>query len=210
MARFLITSGPTREAIDPVRYISNRSSGRMGHAIAQALLDAGHEVELVSGPVALEAPCGARSTSVESAREMLAAAQALWPDCDGLIAVAAVADYRPATPSKGKLKRDPEAPMQLELLPNPDIVATLAAEKGDRLVVGFALESDPKPAEALRKLQAKNLDFVVLNDISAQGAVETRLTVLGKDGPVAQLGPGSKCELARELLSAVGIAAASA
>ncbi len=210
MARFLVTAGPTREALDPVRYLSNRSSGRMGYAIAAALLELGHEVELVSGPVAIDAPLGANLTRVESAVEMLAEASERWAACDGIFAVAAVADYRPVAASDSKLKRDPSQPLTLELQPNPDIIATLAAQKGDRLAVGFALETDQMEEHAMGKLKAKNLDFVALNGISAQGAVESAITLLGGSGVRQQLGPAPKSELARQLVLAVGIAASRA
>lgn len=210
MARFLVTAGPTREALDPVRYLSNRSSGRMGYAIAEALLELGHAVDLVSGPVQIAAPSGALLIKVESALEMLEAARKCWSHCDGIFGVAAVADYRPAAASTSKLKRKAGEPLTLELTPNPDILATLAAEKGSRLAVGFALETDDMEQEALRKLQAKNLDFVALNGIAAQGAVESAITLLDGSGGRRQLGPAEKSELARQLVLAVGIAAASA
>ncbi|MCP4092151.1 MAG: phosphopantothenoylcysteine decarboxylase [Planctomycetes bacterium] len=210
MARYLITAGPTRESIDPVRFLSNRSSGRMGYAIASALLELGHQVELVSGPVNIEPPTGANTTQVESALEMLAAAEQLWGQCDGIFGVAAVADYRPANTSAEKLKRQADTLFSLQLEPNPDILATLAAKKDQRLAVGFALESDPSHNEAKRKLVAKNLDFVALNGISAQGAVQSAITLLdGADG-IWQLGPAEKSELARELVRAVGITASRA
>lgn len=210
MARFLVTAGPTREALDPVRYLSNRSSGRMGYAIAAALLELGHSVDLVSGPVSIAAPSGAQLIEVESALEMLEAARKCWPHCDGIFGVAAVADYRPADLSVSKLKRQAGEPITLELTPNPDILATLAAEKAGRLAVGFALEGDHMEQEALRKLQAKNLDFVALNGIAAQGAVESAITLFdGTDGRW-RLGPAEKSELARQLVLAVGITASSA
>jgi phosphopantothenoylcysteine decarboxylase/phosphopantothenate--cysteine ligase len=201
--RFLVTAGPTREAIDPVRYLSNRSSGRMGYAIARALLDAGHEVVLVSGPVALSPPAGAHLEAVESAREMLAACLQHWPGCDAVIAVAAVADYRPAECHGGKLKRRDGEGRTLELLPNPDVLATLAADKGERLAVGFALESEDGERHALDKLRRKNLDFVALNGPEAQGAETSSLLLLGADGSRRPLGPASKPELARALVTAI-------
>jgi len=209
MARFLVTAGPTREALDPVRYLSNRSSGRMGYAVAAALLELGHAVELISGPVNLQPPTGAKFTPVESALEMLAAANICWPHCDGVFGVAAVADYRPAVASLHKLKRTAGQPLTLDLLPNPDILAILAAKKGTRLAVGFALETDSMEQEALRKLKVKNLDFVALNGIAAQGAVQAAITLLDGSGGRRQLGPAEKSELARQLVLAVGITASS-
>lgn len=199
--RFLVTAGPTREPIDPVRFLSNRSSGRMGYAIAAALRARGHEVTLVSGPVGLAAPPGVTRVEVETAREMLAACARVWPECDGLFAVAAVADYRPAETSASKLKRSAGAGRILELLPNPDVLATLARDKGARLAVGFALESERGEAEARRKLADKNLDFVCLNGPEAQGAEAAALLLLERDGGAFPLGPAPKERLA-ELLCA--------
>ena len=201
--RFLVTAGPTREPLDPVRYLSNRSSGRMGYAIAAALREAGHEVELVSGPVALPAPAGVARHDVETALEMLAACERLWPACDGLFAVAAVADYRPASVSARKLKRAAGEGRTLELVPNPDVLATLAAAKGRRLAVGFALESGDGEAAARGKLETKGLDFVCLNGTEAQGAETASLLLIGRSGLRAMLGPSPKAELARALVRAV-------
>ena len=138
MARVLVTAGPTVEALDPVRFLSNRSSGRMGYAVARALLARGHEVVLVSGPVSLRAPAGVKHVGVESAREMLQACREHWDNCDALYAVAAVADYRPKRAARHKLKRHEGEGQVIELTPNPDIVRTLARSKQERLVVGFA------------------------------------------------------------------------
>lgn len=200
--RFLVTAGPTREALDPVRYLSNRSSGRMGFAVAQALLDAGHEVVLVSGPVHLDAPANAELHRVESALQMLAVCEQHWPKCDGVFGVAAVADYRPAAVSEGKLKRAEGESRSLELLPNPDILATLAAHKGERLAVGFALESHDGEAHARGKMARKHLDLVALNGPQAQDAESSALTLLGADGSRSEIGPAPKSELARALVEA--------
>ncbi len=200
--RALVTAGPTREPIDPVRFLSNHSSGRMGYAIAAALRELGHEVVLVSGPVQLPAPEGVELIRVETAREMLAACERAWPDCGALYAVAAVADFRPAAVAARKLKRGAGEGRVLELVPNPDVLATLAAAKGNRLAVGFALESDDGEAEARRKLAAKRLDFVCLNGPEAQGAERARLLLLGRDGSRLPLGPLPKPALARALVRA--------
>lgn len=202
MARVLVTAGPTRESLDPVRYLSNRSSGRMGFAIARALVRAGHEVVLVAGPVALRTPPEVERMDVESAEEMLQACRWAWPECDVLYAVAAVADYRPAERADHKLKRKAGEGRTIELVPNPDVVATLAADKEDRLVIGFALESENGEEEAQRKMKAKHLDFVVLNGPEAQGAKRTSLTLLGADGTRANFGPADKNRLARRLVEA--------
>jgi phosphopantothenoylcysteine decarboxylase / phosphopantothenate---cysteine ligase len=201
--RILVTAGPTREAIDPVRFLSNRSSGRMGYAIAEALHARGHEVVLVSGPVHLAAPTGVDVHPVETAREMLAACEKLWPDCEAMFAVAAVADFRPRQYSTEKLKRTQGAGEVLELIPNPDIVATLARQKAHRLVVGFALESQGGKTEALRKMEHKFLDFVALNGPEAQGATSSQLLLLSADGREQVIGPASKQSVARQLVQGV-------
>lgn len=202
MARVLVTAGPTVEALDPVRFLSNRSSGRMGYAVARALLARGHEVVLVSGPVSLRAPAGVKHVGVESAREMLQACREHWDNCDALYAVAAVADYRPKRAARHKLKRHEGEGQVIELTPNPDIVRTLACSKQERLVVGFALESRRGVAEARRKMEAKKLDFVALNGPEAQGAEQSSLVVLGRDGSRVDLGPAAKASLARGLVRA--------
>ncbi|MGB0952129.1 MAG: phosphopantothenoylcysteine decarboxylase [Planctomycetota bacterium] len=203
MARFLITAGPTVEAIDPVRFLSNRSSGRMGYALAADLQRRGHEVILVSGPVNLAAPEGVRRIMVESALEMLEACQAEWPQCDGVIGVAAVADYRPKTSGEQKLKRKEGEGLTLELEPNPDILKTLAAEKGDRIAIGFALETHNAEAEAQRKLAAKNLDYLILNGAEAQGATSSQVTLFRADDTRSPLGPLPKEALATALLDII-------
>ncbi|TAH36878.1 MAG: phosphopantothenoylcysteine decarboxylase [Planctomycetota bacterium] len=197
--RVLVTAGPTREPLDPVRYLSNRSSGRMGYAVARALLRAGHKVVLVTGPTALRPPAGASVVRVETAREMLAACRRHWRNCDAVVAVAAVADWRPARAAAVKLKRG-DAATTLELVANPDILATLARTKGRRLAVGFALESGDGRQEAWRKLRGKNLDAIVLNGPRAQGAARATLQLLRADGGEARLGPAAKEVLARRLV----------
>ncbi|MCH2100887.1 MAG: phosphopantothenoylcysteine decarboxylase [Planctomycetes bacterium] len=202
MVRVLVTAGPTVEALDPVRFLSNRSSGRMGYAVARALLARGHEVVLVSGPVSLRAPAGVTHLGVESAREMLRACRDYWQDCDALYAVAAVADYRPKRAVLHKLKRHEGEGQVIELTPNPDIVRTLARSKQGRLVVGFALESRCGEVEARRKMEVKKLDFVALNGPEAQGAERSSLLVLGADGSRVELGPTAKPGLARRVVRA--------
>ncbi|HET6378070.1 MAG TPA: bifunctional phosphopantothenoylcysteine decarboxylase/phosphopantothenate--cysteine ligase CoaBC [Methylocella sp.] len=166
--RVLVTSGPTREPIDPVRYISNRSSGKQGHAIAAAAAAAGADAVLVSGPVALADPPGVRTVHVETAQEMLKAVEAALP-ADIFIAVAAVADWRAAVPSKAKLKKSAARSLSLNLAENPDILAAVGRRSHGRpaLVVGFAAESEKLEAYAKEKLAAKNCDVIVANDIGA-------------------------------------------
>lgn len=179
---FLISAGPTREAIDPVRYLSNRSSGKMGYALAEAARDAGHRVVLVSGPVAIPPPPGIRVLPVISAADMLIALRRELPAADVLIMAAAVADWRPRRIARQKQKKHGRTTWTLDLVRTPDILATLARRKGRRYMVGFAAETgDPIP-EARRKLHAKNLDLIVANDVTRPDAgfeVDTnRVTLL--------------------------------
>ncbi len=163
--RVVITAGPTREALDPVRYISNHSSGKMGFALAQAAVDAGAQTTLIAGPVALATPEHATRIDVESAEDMLQRALELAQDCDIFIACAAVADYRPAQQQTQKIKKQGET-IALELVRNPDIVASVAAEPGNRFTVGFAAETTDVLAYARGKLENKGLDMIVANDVS--------------------------------------------
>jgi phosphopantothenoylcysteine decarboxylase/phosphopantothenate--cysteine ligase len=163
----LITAGPTREKIDPVRYISNRSSGRMGYALAEAALRRGARVLLVSGPVAIEPPAGAELTRVESSEEMRRAALQLLPEASILIQTAAVADYRPKQVAGQKIKRS--GPMALDLEPTSDILAELARHKQSQIIVGFAAETENALENARNKLHTKSLDAIVVNDVSREG-----------------------------------------
>jgi phosphopantothenoylcysteine decarboxylase/phosphopantothenate--cysteine ligase len=163
----LITAGPTREKIDPVRYISNRSSGRMGYALAEAALRRGARVLLVSGPVAIEPPAGAELTRVESSEEMRRAALQLLPEASILIKTAAVADYRPKQVAGQKIKRS--GPMALDLEPTSDILAELARHKQSQIIVGFAAETENALENARNKLHTKSLDAIVVNDVSREG-----------------------------------------
>ena len=163
--RVVITAGPTREALDPVRYISNHSSGKMGYALAQAAVDAGARTTLVSGPVNLAAPDHVRVVRVESAAEMLEQCLQLLPECDIFIACAAVADYRPAAMEQQKIKKGPEQ-ITLQLVRNPDIVATVAASEHRPFTVGFAAETNDLLAHARDKMLRKGLDMIVANDVS--------------------------------------------
>jgi phosphopantothenoylcysteine decarboxylase/phosphopantothenate--cysteine ligase len=169
----MVTSGPTHEPIDPVRYIANRSSGRQGHAIAAALAELGARVTLISGPVTVPDPAGVSVVRVETAREMLDACQSALP-ADAAVFAAAVADWRDANASDGKIKKKPGAAAPgLDLVPNPDILATIAAAgpKRPRVVVGFAAETDDLLANAGEKLVRKNADFIVANDVSPETGI---------------------------------------
>jgi len=178
--RILITAGPTQEAIDPVRFVSNRSSGKMGYALARAAWRRGAEVRLVSGPTALAAPRGVERIDTVSAAQMLEATTRNFSWCSTLIMAAAVADFRPATIAPHKVKK--RAPgMRLELAPIEDELPRLAAQKGDRLLIGFAAETQDTETNALGKLQAKGLDLIVANDVTMEGAgfgVDTNIVTL--------------------------------
>jgi phosphopantothenoylcysteine decarboxylase/phosphopantothenate--cysteine ligase len=184
----LVTSGPTHEPIDPVRYIANRSSGRQGHAIAAALAELGAQVTLISGPVSVPDPPGVTVRAVESAREMLDACQSVLP-VDIAVFAAAVADWRVESTSTGKIKKQPgAAPPSLTLVPNPDILATIAVAgpQRPRLVVGFAAETDDLMANAQSKLRRKNADWIVANDVSPatgiMGGAENAVHIVSATG----------------------------
>ena len=200
----IVTSGPTHEPIDPVRYIANRSSGRQGHAIAAALADLGARVTLVSGPVTVPDPAGVTVRPVESAREMLEACQAALP-ADIAVFAAAVADWRVANAAEGKIKKQAGQPAPaLELVPNPDILATIAAAGPNRprLVVGFAAETNDLMENAQAKRQRKNADWIVANDVSPatgiMGGEENAVHILSAEG-VEDWPRVKKTEVARRL-----------
>ncbi|MFN0137116.1 MAG: phosphopantothenoylcysteine decarboxylase [Phycisphaerae bacterium] len=179
--KFLITAGPTREYIDTVRYLSNESSGKMGFALAAEAAACGHAVTLVHGPVALDVPQGVRAVPVVSAAEMMTACKQAWPKADILIKAAAVADYRPASPSKTKLKKSREA-LTLSLEPTEDILSTLSAmRRPGQVVIGFALEDQNARENAEEKLRRKNLDAIVLNRPTALSADRSIIEALIRD-----------------------------
>ncbi len=182
--RVLVTSGPTREPIDPIRFISNHSSGQQGHAIAAALAALGAEVHLVSGPVSIPDPRGVTLHRIETARDMAAAVDALLP-VDAAIFAAAVGDWRVADVATGKLKKSGGAPPALALVENPDILATTGhSPKRPRLVIGFAAETSDLLANARGKLERKRADLIVANDVSthAMGGARNRVTIVSADG----------------------------
>jgi phosphopantothenoylcysteine decarboxylase/phosphopantothenate--cysteine ligase len=202
--RALITAGPTREAIDPVRFVSNRSSGKMGYAVAQAMRAAGAEVVLVSGPVALAPPPGVRRIGVETAVQMHAAVQQELPGCDVFIATAAVADYRPVAVAESKIKKKSEQ-MTLEMIRTTDILAAVAARADRPFVVGFAAETDAVEQHAREKLLRKNLDMIAANEVGASKAFDCEdnaLLVLWRGGR-AELPRASKSELATALVALI-------
>lgn len=201
--RLLITAGPNREPLDPVRYISNRSSGKMGYALARAGLRRGAEVALISGPTELEPPSGARLVRVITAEEMRHAVLAEFPRCTSLIMAAAVTDYRPAHRANKKIKRG-KGPIELRLEPNPDILKELGARKNGKMLVGFAAETEDLIPNAEKKLTDKNLDMVVANNVTEAGGgfdVDTNVvSILDRTGACRALPLMSKDELADEIL----------
>ena len=207
--RWLVTAGPTYERIDSVRFIGNYSSGKMGFALAQALTDAGADVELVTGPTSLSiSHPRIHRTSIESAREMYAAATEVFPHCNGAILSAAVADYRPSECADHKLKKNGSEGMHLDLVQNPDILATLGSMKtSGQTLVGFALETDNEEANAQRKLEKKNLDYIVLNSLRDNGAgfgVDTnKVTILSRDGKRRESPLLSKKEVAHLIVETI-------
>ena len=196
--RILITAGPTREYLDDVRYLSNASSGQMGYALAEAGIAAGHEIVLVSGPVELERPRGCEFHLVETTQEMREACVALFDQCDGVIAAAAVCDYKPLKRVSGKIAKT-GGPVTVEMIETDDVLAELGQSKGDRWVVGFALEAENARENALQKLRAKNCDWIVLNSPSAIGSNSNSVELIDPTGQIKANWSGSKLEVAQAL-----------
>lgn len=202
----LITAGPTQENIDPVRYITNHSSGKMGFALAEAATEAGARVTLVAGPVFLPTPNRVQRIDVVSARDMLAACEAAMP-CDLFIAAAAVADYRPEVVAPHKLKKDPASGegMLLQMVRNPDILATLAGREDRPFSVGFAAETENLLEYATRKLRDKNLDLIVANDVANPGigfnSEENAVTIIDRQQHETRFSQASKGHIARQLIT---------
>jgi len=200
----LITAGPTREKIDPVRYITNRSSGRMGYALAQAALRRGARVLLVSGPVALMAPEAAEVARVETAEEMQQALLKLLPQATMVIKAAAVSDWRPKTVALQKIKR--KGPMSLDLEPTDDILAGLTRHKQGQIIVGFAAETENVLENARQKLAAKSLDAIVVNDVSREGigfdSDRNAVTIIMHD-EVVEVPENTKLEVAQRVLDQI-------
>ena len=196
---FLITAGPSREPLDPVRYISNRSSGKMGYALARAALRRGATVALVSGPTALEPPSGARLIEVNTAAEMREAVLKEYPHSSAVIMAAAVADYHAVAPSGQKMKRG-VGDLELRLIPNPDILKELGQNKDGKWLVGFAAETENLTANAQKKLREKNLDIVIANNVAEEGSGfdgDTNVgTIIDRTGAVRSLPLMSKDDLA--------------
>ena len=200
MARILITSGPTRQYLDPVRYLTNGSSGRMGQALAEAALALGHDVVIISGPVVVEYPREAEVIPIVSTEDLLAAAERLFPTCDGVIAAAAPCDYRPLRVESQKIAKTGE-PIALHLIETPDVIATIGRHRrADQWMVGFALETEDQRFRALTKLERKSCDFIVLNGPEAMDAAENSGEIIAPSGDVVQALHGSKRVVADGIL----------
>ena len=200
--KILVTAGPTREPIDPVRFISNRSSGKMGYALTRSALARGHAVRLISGPVSLQAPEKARVFNVMTATDMLAAVAGNMEWCDALIMAAAVCDWRPSVVSGEKIKK--EFLKEIALTPNPDLLGELKElKKANQVIVGFAAETQDLDSNAAAKLATKGLDLIYVNDVS-DGAIFgsdlTSGTVMDKNGPLVSVTDVPKDTLANVLL----------
>ena len=208
--RVLVSAGPTREAIDPVRFLSNRSSGKMGFAIAAAAARLGAETTLVAGPVALATPPGVERVDVTTAEEMRTAVQTVAPHVDVVAMVAAVSDFRPSAPSPGKLKKHDSPLAGLEWEPTVDILGTLRELAPQAVLVGFAAETDDVLAHARRKLERKDLDFIVANDVGRSdvgfATDDNEITVLARDGREERFAKQDKRLLAEGLLQVVATA----
>jgi phosphopantothenoylcysteine decarboxylase/phosphopantothenate--cysteine ligase len=201
--RILITAGPTREYLDPVRFLSNQSTGIMGCALAQAALGRGHEPILVLGPIPRQPPVSAEVYGVETADEMLAAVLDFLPDADAVICAAAVCDYRPAEVSDGKIKRG--GARTLELVENPDIAAHVGERRGEKPFAIFAVETSDSIANANAKLERKGADLCVLNTPDAIGEESSRFVIVRRDGTTRDLGEFAKDQLARVLLDEMNL-----
>ncbi len=200
----LVTAGPTRERLDPVRYLSNFSSGKMGYAIAQNALERGARVVLISGPVSIEPPQGAQIVHIESTLDLLDAMLRHAPECDIAVQAAAPADYRPAQVSPVKLKKQAGAHMTIQLVENPDVAAAVGKiKREDQVFVAFAAETNDLVENAASKMRRKNADMIVANDVTRPGAgfgTETNIaTIITKDGP-KEYGLMPKSELAGLIL----------
>ncbi|AYB37159.1 bifunctional phosphopantothenoylcysteine decarboxylase/phosphopantothenate--cysteine ligase CoaBC [Brevibacillus laterosporus] len=205
--KIVVTAGPTREKIDPVRYISNYSSGKMGYAIAEAARDRGADVTLISGPTALSIPSGVTFVPVESVQEMLDAVLQVYPQADVVIKSAAVSDYRPEQVYTHKVKKTESEDFSLSLVKAPDILRTLGEQKTHQMLVGFAAETQEVEKHALDKMRRKNLDMIVANDVLQEGAgmgVDTNIvTIYQQDQAPIRLDKMSKRDVAERLLDAM-------
>jgi phosphopantothenoylcysteine decarboxylase/phosphopantothenate--cysteine ligase len=204
--RILISAGPTREPIDPVRYLSNFSSGKMGYALAQAAMQIG-DVTLVTGPVALNPPRGCRVIPVLTAKEMLTAMTKEFKNADITIMVAAVADYRPAIVARQKIKKT-KGTLTLKLIKNPDVLKTLGArKKANQILVGFAAETKNVLAYGKKKLREKNLDWIVINNVAKKGigfgSDDNEIILVGRDEQILKMRKAAKTHVAELILAAI-------
>jgi phosphopantothenoylcysteine decarboxylase/phosphopantothenate--cysteine ligase len=200
MAHILITSGPTRQYLDPVRYLTNASSGRMGAALATAALEHGHRVTIVSGPVEVEYPAGVELIPVVTTPEMMDASAAVFANADGLIGAAAPCDYMPQKVESSKMSKTGQA-LHLELVETPDIVATLgASKKYHQWVVGFALETDDVRFRSIVKMSKKCCDMIVSNRAEAMNSEQNSVEILYRDGQLLEQIDGPKLTVARGIL----------
>ncbi len=201
--RLLITSGPTREYLDPVRYLSNGSSGKMGCCLAIAGLRAGYDVTVVSGPVAINYPDEVTLINVISTQEMHDAVISHWPDCVGLIAAAAPSDFKPLNFSESKIKKSPDSKnLTINFVENPDILAAVGRVKsGDQWSIGFALETNDGPKNAIGKLRRKNCDFIVLNDPGAIDSNTNSVSIFDSSSALIEKVSGTKQEVANQIVA---------
>jgi phosphopantothenoylcysteine decarboxylase/phosphopantothenate--cysteine ligase len=204
--KFVVTAGPTREPLDPVRFISNRSSGKMGYAIAEAAVESGHDVTLISGPVCLGPPNKSSLVRITTSDELLDAVKEAVRDCDVLVMCAAVSDYKPARTSAQKTKKQHSA-FSLELIPTVDVLASIASAERNFFVVGFAAETHDLEEHARKKLRAKNCDMIVANDVSRSDsgmeADENEVVIMTRDGELQRIARAGKKIIARELVKKI-------
>ncbi len=202
--RCLVTAGPTREFFDPVRFLSNPSSGKMGYALAEAAVHRGWDVELISGPVSLPVPEGVQVKYIATGQEMYEEVSKRFPECDVLIMTAAIMDYRPKEVADHKIKKY-ELEMVIEMEPVIDVLATVGRDKDHQLVVGFAAETNDLIGNATQKLHSKNADFIVGNIIGGEESAferdDNKVVVISHNSDPIELGPMSKYKLATTLLS---------
>ncbi len=203
MAKILITSGPTRQYIDPVRYLSNASSGQMGRCLAQAAMELGHQVIVVSGPVHIQYPGGAEVLPVVSTEEMLTVCRDCFPSCDGLIGAAAPCDYRPEEIANHKIRKTGQD-LTLKLVETEDVVAALGCSKQPhQWTVGFALETEDARFRALTKLIRKCCDLVVVNGVEAINSSENSIEIIADGGQVVTSASGTKARVAEQVLATI-------
>ncbi len=205
--KILVTAGPTREYLDPVRFLSNPSSGKMGYAIAQAAQQKGHEVVLISGPSYLQPPKELQFVSIVSADEMKQQVDQWFEWADGVVMTAAVSDFKPKTRSSQKVKKQDEAALSVEWVQNPDILFELGQKKGKKWLVGFAAESKAILEHAQQKLENKNLDMIVVNDISQkEGGFESdqnQVHLIASNGAIEDIPKMSKSQIAEKLMEKI-------